>query len=148
MARSGVARQRMLDKRRRAAQSGVMMIHLLQVALGGAIGASLRYLTNFGVMRALGPGFPAGTMTVNILGSFLMGVLVVVVAKKGGQHLAPFLMTGLLGGFTTFSSFSLDALTLYERGEQGLALGYVLASLGLSLAAIVAGVFATRMVLA
>lgn len=108
----------------------------------------MRYLTNTGAMRAFGPGFPAGTLVVNVLGAFLMGVLMVTMAKKGGQHLAPFLMTGILGGFTTFSAFSLDALTLYERGEHGLALGYVLASVGLSLAAIVAGVFATRMVLA
>ncbi|WP_424942364.1 fluoride efflux transporter CrcB [Aliiroseovarius crassostreae] len=125
-----------------------MMTHLLHVALGGAIGASLRYLTNVGAMRAFGPGFPAGTLVVNVLGSFLMGVLMVTIAKKGGQPLAPFLMTGVLGGFTTFSAFSLDTLALYERGEHGLALGYVLASVGLSLAAIVAGVFATRMVLA
>ncbi|MDA5093286.1 fluoride efflux transporter CrcB [Aliiroseovarius sp. KMU-50] len=125
-----------------------MMTHLLQVALGGAIGASMRYLTNVGATRMMGHGFPSGTMIVNVLGSFLMGVLIVAITKKGGQHMAPLLMTGILGGFTTFSAFSLDTLTLYERGEHGLALGYVLASVGLSLAAIVAGVFATRMVLA
>ena len=71
-----------------------------------------------------------------------------VTVAQGGQHFAPFLMVGVLGGFTTFSLFSLDALTLFERGQHGVALGYVLASVGLSLAAIVAGVYATRMVLA
>lgn len=125
-----------------------MMTPLVQVALGGALGAMARYLTGIGATRLLGHGFPYGTMIVNIAGSFLMGALLVVLAKKGGQAYAPLLMVGLLGGFTTFSSFSLDALTLFERGQNGLALGYVMASVGLSLAAIVAGVFATRMVLA
>lgn len=95
-------------------------------------------------MRVMGPGFPWATLTVNVVGSFLMGMLVVVLAQKGGMKAAPFLMTGILGGFTTFSAFSLDAFTLYERGQTGLALGYVLASVLLSLAAIVAGVLITR----
>ena len=125
-----------------------MTTHLIQVALGGALGASARYLTGVFATRLFGHGFPAGTMIVNVLGSFAMGVLLVVLARKGGQQFAPFLMVGVLGGFTPFSSFSLDALTLFERGQHGVALGYVLASVGLSLAAIVAGVFATRMVLA
>lgn len=117
---------------------------LTQVALGGAIGASLRYLTNVGSLRWLGPGFPFATVIVNVLGSFVMGVLVVVLAGKGGTQYAPFLMTGVLGGFTTFSAFSLDTLTLWERGQHGLALGYVGASVILSLAAIGAGLFAAR----
>lgn len=121
-----------------------MFLTLSQVALGGAIGASLRYLTNVGAMRLFGPGFPVGTLVVNVAGSFLMGVLVVVLARKGGTHLAPFLMTGILGGFTTFSAFSLDALTLWDRGQQALAFGYVAASVILSLAAIAAGLFAAR----
>ncbi len=121
-----------------------MFLTLSQVALGGAIGASLRYLTNVGVMRLIGTGFPYGTLIVNIVGSFLMGVIVVVLAKKGGNHLAPFLMTGILGGFTTFSAFSLDALTLWERGQQGPAFGYVCGSVILSLAAIAAGLFVAR----
>ena len=73
-----------------------------------------------------------------------MGVIVVVLAKKGGNHFAPLLMTGILGGFTTFSAFSLDALTLWERGQTGLAFGYVAASVILSLAAIAAGLFVAR----
>lgn len=121
-----------------------MILTLFQVALGGAIGASLRYLTNVGAMRMFGPGFPIGTVIVNIAGSFVMGVLVVALAKKGGNHLAPLLMTGILGGFTTFSAFSLDALTLWERGQQGLAFGYVAASVLFSLAAIAAGLFVAR----
>ena len=121
-----------------------MILTLFQVALGGAIGASLRYLTNVGAMRMFGLGFPIGTVIVNIAGSFVMGLLVVTLAKKGGNHLAPLLMTGILGGFTTFSAFSLDALTLWERGQQGLAFGYVAASVLFSLAAIAAGLFVAR----
>lgn len=121
-----------------------MFQSLLQVALGGAIGASARYLTNLGAMRYLGPGFPYATVIVNVLGSFLMGVLVVVLARKGGTAYAPFLMTGLLGGFTTFSAFSLDTLSLWERGQPGLAALYVGGSVILSLAAIMAGLGVAR----
>ena len=115
-----------------------------QVALGGAIGACLRYLTSVGAMRVFGAGFPVGTLIVNIAGSFLMGVIVVVLAKKGGMHLAPLLMTGILGGFTTFSAFSLDAITLYERGQAGLAFGYVAGSVILSLGALALGLYLAR----
>ena len=121
-----------------------MLMTLLQVALGGAIGSSARYLTSVGAMRLIGPGFPWATLAVNVVGSFLMGVLVVVLAHKSGTRLAPFLMTGILGGFTTFSAFSLDALTLYERGQIALAGFYVTASVVFSLAAIVAGMALTR----
>jgi CrcB protein len=121
-----------------------MFQNLLQVAIGGAIGASLRYLTNVGAARWIGTGFPYATVTVNVLGSFLMGVLVVVLARKGGMHFAPLLMTGVLGGFTTFSAFSLDTLTLWERGEHGLAALYVGGSVVLSLAAVVAGLAVAR----
>jgi len=125
-----------------------MLANLISVALGGALGASARYLTNVGVFRWAGPGFPLATIIVNVLGSFLMGVLVVALARKDGNALAPFLMTGVLGGFTTFSAFSLDTLTLFERGEVGLAGLYAGLSVALSLTAIVAGVYAARMVLA
>jgi len=124
-----------------------MLATLLSVALGGALGASARYLTNVGVMRLVGPGFPYGTMIANVLGSFLMGVLVVMLARKGGMAYAPFLMTGLLGGFTTFSAFSLDTITLFERGQAGLAGLYVGLSVFLSLAAIALGILATRWVM-
>ena len=117
---------------------------LIQVALGGALGATARYLTGLAAVRALGPGLPWGTLIVNIAGSFLMGILVVMLAQLGGNRFAPFLMTGLLGGFTTFSAFSLDAVSLYERGAVGAAALYVSASVVLSLAAIAAGLILAR----
>lgn len=113
-----------------------MLTNLLHVVLGGGIGAGLRYLTNVGALRLFGPGFPVATLVVNVLGSFLMGLLVELLAQRGGQRLAPFLMTGVLGGFTTFSAFSLDSMTLWQRGETVLALVYVAVSVVLSLAAI------------
>ncbi|MGH1413990.1 MAG: fluoride efflux transporter CrcB [Pelagimonas sp.] len=121
-----------------------MTFTLVQVALGGAIGAVLRYLTGVGAVRWLGIGFPWGTLIVNIAGSFSMGVIVVMLAHLSGNRFAPLLMTGLLGGFTTFSAFSLDAATLYERGDVGLAAGYVLASVVLSIAALFAGLLLAR----
>lgn len=125
-----------------------MIQTLFSVALGGALGASVRYLVNVAVPRVLGHGFPVATMVVNVLGSFLMGVLVVVLAEKAGNRMAPFLMTGVLGGFTTFSAFSLDAVRLYLDGQTGAAAGYVLGSVGLSLLALVAGMAAARGIIA
>ena len=130
----------------RRATDATMTTSLLQVALGGALGASARYLTSVAAMRLVGPGFPWATLAVNVLGSFLMGVLVVALAREGGTRAAPFLMTGVLGGFTTFSAFSLDALTIWERGQVSLAGLYVAASVGLSLVAIVLGMAAMRAV--
>ncbi|PRY22978.1 camphor resistance protein CrcB [Aliiruegeria haliotis] len=121
-----------------------MIWSLLHVALGGAIGASLRYLTGIGTLRLFGPGFPYGTLTVNIVGSFIMGFIVVLLERKGGNHLAPFLMTGILGGFTTFSAFSLDTIFLIEKGQAGTALVYAGASFALSLTALVAGLWLAR----
>ncbi|MBD3677182.1 MAG: fluoride efflux transporter CrcB [Rhodobacteraceae bacterium] len=121
-----------------------MIWTLAQVALGGAIGAVCRFLTGAAALRLVGAGFPWGTLTVNVLGSFAMGVIFVVLSQKDAMRLAPFLMAGVLGGFTTFSAFSLDALTLFERGQPGAAALYVLASVLLSLAAVVAGVLLTR----
>ena len=121
------------------------MIHtLLQVALGGAIGASSRYLVGVGAVRLVGPGFPWATLTVNILGSFLMGVIVVVLGELSANRFAPLLMTGVLGGFTTFSAFSLDAVTLWERGAAAQSVAYVAVSVVASLAALVAGLFLAR----
>ena len=120
-----------------------MIATLIQVAIGGAAGASARYLTGVAAVRLMGPGFPWATLTVNIVGSFLMGVVVVVMAHTGNRF-APLVMTGVLGGFTTFSAFSLDAMTLYERGQVGVAAGYVLSSVVLSLVAIGAGVMVAR----
>lgn len=125
-----------------------MVFTLLQVAFGGALGAVSRYLTGLVALRLMGPGFPWGTLAVNIAGSFLMGVMVVALANLGGNRAAPLLMTGFLGGFTTFSAFSLDAVTLYERGAIGLAAGYVAASVVMSLLALMAGLWAARGILA
>lgn len=122
-----------------------MIQTVMQVALGGAIGASLRYLTNVGVMRLIGPGFPWGTMVANVVGSFAMGLIVVILAHtNGGDRFGPLLMTGLLGGFTTFSAFSLDTITLVERGAILPAAAYVLASVVISLIALAAGLLVAR----
>ena len=115
-----------------------MMNPFLQVALGGAAGSVARYGVNRAAAAALGPGFPVATLAVNVVGSFAMGLLVAALALRDNAY-APLLMTGLLGGFTTFSAFSLDAVTLWERGQQGIAAVYVTASVALSLAAMALG---------
>lgn len=107
------------------------MYHLVLVALGGAIGASLRHVGNLAALRLLGPAFPWGTMAINIVGSFAMGVFIEVLARRFGDasnELRLFVATGILGGFTTFSAFSLDVAVLWERGAAVHALAYVLAS--------------------
>ena len=125
-----------------------MIWTLSQVALGGALGASARHLTNVGSLRLVGSGFPWATLLVNVMGSFLMGALVVALVQKGGVRFAPLLMTGLLGGFTTFSAFSLDAVALWQRGEPVLAAGYVGGSVGMSIGALLLGMLSLRGVLA
>lgn len=126
-----------------------MVQTLLQVALGGAIGASARYLAGMAILRSFGPQtFPLGVITVNILGSFLMGVLVVLLGVKGLTHWNAFLATGILGGFTTFSSFSLEAWRLIATGRHDLAALYIGLSVAVSLLGLVAGVHLTRMVMA
>jgi fluoride exporter len=124
------------------------MVHTLLVALGGGLGAALRHLTNLAALRLLGPNFPFGTLAVNVIGSFLMGVLVEVVARRFGAsaELRLFLATGVLGGYTTFSAFSLDTIVLWERGAPGLAVAYVGLSVLLSLAAIIGGLWLARTV--
>ena len=124
-----------------------MTHNFLQVALGGAIGASARYGVNILAGRIV-HGFPLGTLTVNILGCLAMGLLAAFLALRGGQHLAPLLLTGVLGGFTTFSAFALDTMTLWERGAGGMAIRYVLASVVLSLVAVMAGLAIGRGVFA
>ena len=122
---------------------------LLQVALGGAIGAVLRFLTVQGAVRLFGAGVPVGTFAVNVAGSFVMGLVTVwLVERAGGVRIVPFVMAGLLGGYTTFSAFSLDALYLYEDGRLGLAAVYVMGSVVVSVLALMAGVFIMRAVLA
>lgn len=117
------------------------------VALGGAVGASMRYSVTQLVGRWAGHGFPLGTMMVNIIGSFCMGALVSWLAGKaeGGQSLHLVFATGLLGGFTTFSAFSLDAYTLLTRGLYSQAGLYMAGSLVIALAALVAGIWAGRL---
>ncbi|GGE36641.1 fluoride efflux transporter CrcB [Actibacterium pelagium] len=121
-----------------------MIWTVLQVALGGALGASSRYLTGVAAVRLLGQGFPFGTLIVNVVGSFLMGLLFVVLTERGQQGAMPFLLTGVLGGFTTFSAFSLDAMTLFQKGQVGLALVYVLASVVVSILALALGLMVAK----
>ncbi len=121
---------------------------IFQVALGGAIGASLRYLTVLFSVHMLGKDFPYGTMLVNMIGSFIMGLLsVYLLHRLGHDRFAPFLMTGLLGGFTTFSAFSLDTIALLEKGRVIAASGYVVGSVGLSVLMLLAGVLWMRSIL-
>ena len=123
------------------------MTHVLLVAAGGAIGAALRHLVGLAAMRLFGAGFPVGTLSVNVVGSFAMGLLIAWLALKaagGGQNLRLFLATGVLGGFTTFSAFSAETVLLWERGAAGAALAYVAASVVASIAALVAGLAIMR----
>lgn len=116
------------------------MIPALLVALGGALGSVARFGVNVLTARTLGPFFPWGTLTVNVVGGLVMGLIAALLALRGGSgELRLFLMTGIMGGFTTFSAFSLDAVSLWERGDQGLAAAYVAASVALSIGALVAG---------
>ena len=125
-----------------------MFYTVLYVAFGGAIGAACRYLTGLGVIRLLGHHpFPVAVILVNVIGSFLMGAFVVVAAHRGLTHLSPFVMTGLLGGFTTFSAFSLETVHLIERGALGQAALYVLLSVGLSVGGLFIGLMVTKGVL-
>jgi CrcB protein len=118
----------------------------LIVFLGGGIGAALRHGVNLGSARLFGTVFPYGTLTVNVVGSLAMGALAAYFAFKGDatQHWRLFLTTGVLGGFTTFSAFSLDAVVLYERGEVGLAALYVGLSVALSIGGLFAGLALVR----
>lgn len=118
------------------------------VFLGAGIGGVLRHGVNLVSLKWLGAWFPFGTMAINILGSGVMGLVAGFLAFKAGegwtQHARLFLATGVLGGFTTFSAFSLDAILLWERGEAMSAAFYVLGSVVLSLAALVAGLALVR----
>ncbi len=121
-----------------------MVWTVFQVGLGGALGAMLRFLTVHTVTRFAGPGFPVAILLANVLGSFAMGVVFVWLGRKGMTHLGPFVMTGVLGGFTTFSAFSLDTVTLYERGLFGQMAAYIGLSVTLSIVALVLGVWLAR----
>jgi CrcB protein len=118
------------------------------VFVGAGIGGVLRHGVNVGCARLCGTAFPWGTLTVNVVGSFLMGIIAAWLALKAGegwsQPLRLFLTTGILGGFTTFSAFSLDAVLIWERGQMGLATAYVAASVVLSIAGLLAGLALIR----
>jgi CrcB protein len=116
------------------------------VFVGGGLGASLRHFINVVCARCIGVSFPWGTFIINITGSMVMGLIAGYLAFKGeaSQPLRLFLMTGILGGYTTFSAFSLDAATLYERGALELAAAYVLGSVVLSIAGLFAGLALMR----
>ncbi|TPW33136.1 fluoride efflux transporter CrcB [Martelella alba] len=120
--------------------------HAILAALGGGIGAAGRYFVGIAAIRLAGPNFPWGTFIVNIVGSLMIGLLVEVVARLLNQSadMRVFLVTGVLGGFTTFSSFSLDTMTMVERGDYATAALYVAASVGLGLVAAFGGLMIGR----
>ena len=121
----------------------------LIVFLGGGLGAALRHGVNLLSARVLGTAFPYATIFENVSGSLVMGLLAGYFAFRGGgasSHLQLFLTTGILGGYTTFSAFSLDAALLYERGALGLAALYILGSVVLAIAGLFAGLALARQV--
>lgn len=124
------------------------MLQTALVFLGGGIGAASRHSVNVAASRLIGMGFPWGTLIVNIAGSIAMGLIAGWFAFKAGAGLSQnarlFLITGILGGFTTFSAFSLDAVLLWERNAAGLAFTYVAASIVLSIAGLIAGMWLIR----
>ncbi len=126
-----------------------MLRMVLCAAAGGAIGAAGRYLVGVGVIRFIGYGFPWATVIVNVVGSFLMGVLIETMAIRfsASNEMRTFLTTGILGGFTTFSAFSLDFALLYERKEYISSLLYLLGSVSLSIFALFAGLALMRQTL-
>ncbi len=121
-------------------------MNYLLVFVGGGLGATLRHFVNMVCARAFGTGFPWGTFIINITGSTVMGLVAGYLAFKGeaSQPLRLFLMTGVLGGYTTFSAYSLDAALLYERGELAAAALYVGGSVALSIAGLFAGLALVR----
>jgi len=122
------------------------MNSLFPVMIGGAIGAGARHLVGQAMLARLGPGFPWWTLSVNIVGSLAMGLLIGLLARggAGGETARLFVGVGILGGFTTFSSFSLEFWVLFERGQTGQAAFYVLASVIGALLACGAGMIAVR----
>lgn len=122
---------------------------LIMAAMGGAIGAAARYAVSVGATRLFGHGFPWGTLTVNVVGCLIMGLLIEAIALKYSVSLEvrTFLFTGILGGLTTFSAFSLDFATLVERKAHLLAAIYLTASVGLSVLALFAGLAIARAVM-
>lgn len=130
----------------RDAKKGKKLYHLFLVCLGGGIGAGLRHLTNITATRLLGIAFPWGTLAVNSIGSLVMGLVIgwLALSVTGAQELRLFLATGILGGFTTFSAFSLDAVLLWQRGEVVQASFYVIGSVTAAILALFTGLWLAR----
>jgi len=125
------------------------MIQAILVAVGGAIGSVLRFYVGQWALRLAGPAFPWGTLTVNVVGCFIIGVLTEMIIRRfdASPDLRLLLITGFLGGFTTFSAFSLDAVSLFERGAVVSGAVYIVASVGLSMAGVIAGLALMRAIL-
>ncbi len=122
---------------------------ILAVAIGGALGSVLRYTVGFAVVQRLGPGFPWGTLFINVTGSFVIGVVAEFSLTRAfgvNPLLRMLLMTGLVGGYTTFSTFSLEAVYLINERAPYLTVAYVAGSVILGIAATYAGIFAIRFV--
>ncbi|RYY43242.1 MAG: fluoride efflux transporter CrcB [Sphingomonadales bacterium] len=126
------------------------MHHLFLVMLGGAIGAGARHLVGRAALALWGPGFPVGTLAVNVIGGLAMGLLAGWLATRasGDEALRYLLGVGVLGGFTTFSAFSLETVLMIERGDLTTAVFYILASVVLAIGALFAGLQVSRMVAA
>lgn len=122
------------------------MNHILLVAIGGALGSVSRYLIGLATLRWFGPNFPWGTLAVNIIGGLAIGVFAELIARRfdGSAELRLFIVTGILGGFTTFSAFSLEVTAMAERGDYLTALTYILTSVIISVAAVFAGLALVR----
>lgn len=122
-------------------------MHWISVALGGALGAVFRYWVSISLFPVSGYKFPLATLSVNVVGSLLMGILYVLIVEKGGlpDQARNILMVGFLGAFTTFSTFSLDAISLWQNGGQLMALIYVFATVALCLIAIILAIWLTRL---
>ncbi|WCM27603.1 fluoride efflux transporter CrcB [Sphingomonas sp. QA11] len=122
------------------------MFQLVLVMLGGAFGSGARYLTGRATLAAFGPAFPYGTLAVNLIGGFAMGLLVGTLARMSvpGENWRLLLGVGILGGYTTFSAFSLDMVTMIQRGDLGMAVLYALVSVAGSIVALFAGLSLVR----
>lgn len=123
------------------------MTKLIFVALGGGAGAVARYLVGMGALRSFGPGWPVGTLTVNVVGGLAMGLLAGWLAHRGGadqERWRLLLGVGVLGGFTTFSAFSLELVRMIERGELTVAAAYAVSSVAGSVALLFVGLWLAR----
>ena len=126
-------------------RANALRMNLLLVMTGGAVGAGARYLTGRAALSAFGPVWPWGTLACNLLGGLLMGVLAGALARAAaGEPSRLLLGVGVLGGYTTFSSFTLETVTMAQRGEVGAAAAYVAVSVAGSIAALLAGLFLVR----